>query len=75
MNSRRRRLVGTTGVLTSLVLVAACGAGGRSDDDDSDGDGGGGSAVGVTDDSIKIGGTFPLTGVAAPGYSEIPTGA
>jgi ABC-type branched-subunit amino acid transport system substrate-binding protein len=73
MNSWRRRLVGTTGVLTSLVLVAACGAGGRSDDDGDKG--GGGSAVGVTDDSIKIGGTFPLTGVAAPGYSEIPTGA
>ena len=31
--------------------------------------------VGVTDDSVKIGGHFPLTGVAAPGYSEIPTGA
>ena len=76
MNSRRRRLAGTASVLTSLVLVAACGAGGRSDDDDGDGDGGGGASdVGVTDDSIKIGGTFPLTGVAAPGYSEIPTGA
>ena len=30
---------------------------------------------GVTDDTVTIGGTFPLTGVAAPGYSEIPTGA
>ena len=69
--TRRRRLVGATGILTSLVLVAACGAGGRDDDDDGDGNGGG-SAVGVTDDSIKVGGTFPLTGVAAPGYSEIP---
>jgi branched-chain amino acid transport system substrate-binding protein len=69
----RRRLVGATGILTSLVLVAACGAGGRDDDDDGDSDGG--SAVGVTDDSITVGGTFPLTGVAAPGYSEIPTGA
>ena len=77
MNARRRRLGGAAATLTSLVLVAAaCGAGGRSDDD-SDGDGGGGGAsdVGVTADSIKIGGTFPLTGVAAPGYSEIPTGA
>ena len=31
--------------------------------------------VGVTDTPITIGGHFPLTGVAAPGYSEIPTGA
>lgn len=73
MNTRRRRLVGVTGALTSLVLVVACGADGR--DDDGDGGGGGASDVGVTEDSIKVGGTFPLTGVAAPGYSEIPTGA
>ena len=73
MNSRHRRLAGAASILTSLVLVAACGAGGRDDDDD--GDGGGASDVGVTADSISIGGTFPLTGVAAPGYSEIPTGA
>ena len=33
------------------------------------------SDVGVTDDSVKVGAHFPLTGVAAPGYSEIPTGA
>lgn len=76
MNTRRRRLTGTVGILTSLVLVAACGAGGRDEEDgDGDGDGGGASDVGVTADSITIGGTFPLTGVAAPGYSEIPTGA
>lgn len=75
MNTRRRRLAGTIGVLTSLALVAACGAGGRDEDDDGGGDGGGASDVGVTADSITIGGTFPLTGVAAPGYSEIPTGA
>lgn len=58
-------------IVTAAALVAACGAGGRDDDGDN---GGGGSTVGVTDDSIKIGGHFPLTGVAAPGYSEIPTG-
>ncbi|WP_248583134.1 ABC transporter substrate-binding protein [Nocardioides sp. InS609-2] len=63
------------GVITSLVL-AGCGAGGR-DDSDSSGDSGGGGAtdVGITDDSITLGAHFPLTGVAAPGYSEIPTGA
>lgn len=75
MITRRRRLTGTVGVVTSLLLVAACGAGGRDEDDDGNGDGGGGGDVGVTADSITIGGTFPLTGVAAPGYSEIPTGA
>ncbi|WP_243058856.1 ABC transporter substrate-binding protein [Nocardioides sp. SR21] len=74
MRTRHRRLAGAVSILTSLLLVAACGAGGRSDDD-GDGDGGSASDVGVTADSIKIGGTFPLTGVAAPGYSEIPTGA
>jgi branched-chain amino acid transport system substrate-binding protein len=74
MNTRPRRLTGALGVLTSLFLVAACGAGGRDDDDGDSGDGGA-SDVGVTADSVTIGGTFPLTGVAAPGYSEIPTGA
>lgn len=73
MRTRHRRLAGAVSILTSLLLVAACGADGRSDDDD--GDGGSASDVGITADSIKIGGTFPLTGVAAPGYSEIPTGA
>jgi ABC-type branched-subunit amino acid transport system substrate-binding protein len=70
MNTRTR-LVAVTSVL-ALAGVAACGAGGK---DDSSGGGSSSSEVGVTDDSITIGGTFPLTGVAAPGYSEIPTGA
>jgi len=75
MNTRPRRLVVATSVLALTALAGACGAGGRDDDDDK-GDGGGGSSdVGVTDDKVTIGGTFPLTGVAAPGYSEIPTGA
>ena len=73
MKTHRRRVTATAGALATLLLVAACGAGGRDDDDD--GDAGGASDVGVTADSITIGGTFPLTGVAAPGYSEIPTGA
>ena len=74
MNTRHRRLAGLTATATALLLVAACGAGGRDDEDDDDG-GGSASDVGVTEDSILVGGTFPLTGVAAPGYSEIPTGA
>ncbi|RBY93981.1 amino acid-binding protein [Blastococcus sp. TBT05-19] len=61
---------------TVVSTIAACGGG------DSGGGGGGGggggeneaSDIGVTEDSIKLGAHFPLTGVAAPGYSEIPTG-
>jgi ABC-type branched-subunit amino acid transport system substrate-binding protein len=61
---------------TVASTLAACGGG-----DDSDGGGGnaGGaneaSDIGITENSIKLGAHFPLTGVAAPGYSEIPTGA
>jgi ABC-type branched-subunit amino acid transport system substrate-binding protein len=33
---------------------------------------GGGAAPGVTDKLVTVGGHFPLTGPAAPGYSEIP---
>ncbi len=73
MNTRTRKLVVLTSVLALTALAGACGAGGKDDEDDK---GAGSSAeVGVTDDSVTIGGTFPLTGVAAPGYSEIPTGA
>jgi len=71
-----RRLAGATSIVAALALVAACGAGGREEDDGDGGNSAGGATdVGVTEDSITIGGTFPLTGVAAPGYSEIPTGA
>ncbi len=45
--------------------VAACGS------DDNGGDSGA-SAPGVTKTSVTVGGHFPLTGPAAPGYSEIP---
>jgi ABC-type branched-subunit amino acid transport system substrate-binding protein len=45
--------------------VAACGSGGSSS-------GGGASAPGITKTSVTVGGHFPLTGPAAPGYSEIP---
>lgn len=54
------------------LLLSACGGG-------SDDGGGGGAAAGdttgVTGESIKIGTHMPLTGVAAPGYSEISPGA
>lgn len=65
-HTRPRRLALAAGVAAAAVLLAACG-GTRPE--------GGAKAVGVTDTSIKIGAHFPLTGVAAPGYSEIPTGA
>jgi branched-chain amino acid transport system substrate-binding protein len=59
-----------TALLAAATLFAACGAGEeRQEEAPSEG-----STVGITDDTIKIGAHFPLTGVAAPGYSEIPSG-
>ncbi|WP_410660082.1 ABC transporter substrate-binding protein [Amycolatopsis sp. lyj-112] len=55
-------------LLLAVTVTAACGAGGRPEGEEK------GSTVGVTDTTIKIGAHFPLTGVAAPGYSEIPSG-
>lgn len=64
---------------TVVSTLAACGGG---DDGGGGSSGGGGdssaneaSDIGITETSIKLGAHFPLTGVAAPGYSEIPTGA
>ncbi|NPD05293.1 ABC transporter substrate-binding protein [Nocardioides sp. zg-1308] len=73
--SRHNRVAGPLAVaLAASLVLGACGAGGRDDSEDGDGSTGA-PDPGVTDDSVTIGGTFPLTGVAAPGYSEIPTGA
>ncbi|WP_199432298.1 ABC transporter substrate-binding protein [Qaidamihabitans albus] len=67
----RRRGAGIVAVATAVAVIAsACGAGGRPDENE-----GGAAEVGVTEDSVKVGAHFPLTGVAAPGYSAIPTGA
>ncbi|UOY00154.1 ABC transporter substrate-binding protein [Blastococcus sp. PRF04-17] len=61
---------------TVASTVAACGGGG--DNGGGGGGGGGGeneaSDIGITENSIKLGSHYPLTGVASPGYSEIPTG-
>jgi branched-chain amino acid transport system substrate-binding protein len=66
-NTRRpRRWAATVGIAVLALLATSCGES-RPE--------GGASTVGVTDTSVKIGAHFPLTGVAAPGYSEIPTGA
>ncbi|WP_073418071.1 ABC transporter substrate-binding protein [Geodermatophilus nigrescens] len=75
MTSSSRRLVSFVAAATVATTLAACGGG------DSGGGGGGGgseeneaSDIGITEDTIKLGAHYPLTGVAAPGYSEIPTG-
>ncbi|OKJ91527.1 ABC transporter substrate-binding protein [Amycolatopsis sp. CB00013] len=63
-----KRWTKAVAVFLAVTVTAACGAGGRPEGDQK------GSTVGVTDTTIKIGAHFPLTGVAAPGYSEIPSG-
>jgi len=68
-----KQMTRIAGLITVGALVAACGAGGRPSSGTSSG--GGAAQVGITKDTVTIGATFPLTGVAAPGYSEIPTGA
>lgn len=61
---RRVRLTAGVAATAALALVTAgCGAGG--------GGGEGGSAPGVTEDTIKLGTTQPLSGPAAPGYARI----
>jgi branched-chain amino acid transport system substrate-binding protein len=64
----RRTGLALVPLLATVLVASACGAGGRPDDAEP------GSTVGITENSIKIGAHFPLTGVAAPGYSEIPSG-
>ena len=61
--------------LLVLGLVLAAGCGGSSSD--NTGSAGGSdapkaSAPGITANTVTVGGHFPLTGPAAPGYSEIP---
>jgi branched-chain amino acid transport system substrate-binding protein len=59
-------------VLAILALVVAgCGSG---DDTSSSASSGArkASAPGITANTVTVGGHFPLTGPAAPGYSEIP---
>jgi ABC-type branched-subunit amino acid transport system substrate-binding protein len=59
-----RRFVAVAALLTGLATAAAaCGSSGGS--------GGGAAAPGITSTQIVIGSHQPLTGVAAPGYSEI----
>jgi ABC-type branched-subunit amino acid transport system substrate-binding protein len=61
-------------VLAALALAAA-GCGGSSGSSGPSGSSGGASAPGVTATTVTIGSHQPLTGPAAPGYSEISAGA
>jgi ABC-type branched-subunit amino acid transport system substrate-binding protein len=73
MRSTTRLLAAVcTGALA--LGAAACGS---SDDSGGGGSTGGkptASAPGITATQVTVGGHFPLTGPAAPGYSEIPQG-
>ena len=71
-----RRAVGVLGALAISLTLAACGGG----DDGGGGSSGGGSGdssaneasdIGITEDSIKLGAHFPLTGVAAPELARL----
>jgi len=63
---RRAHLVLACSVAAVALLAAGCG---------NSGGGGGSSSPGVSDTTVKIGGHTPLTGPAAPGYSEIAPAA
>jgi ABC-type branched-subunit amino acid transport system substrate-binding protein len=64
MSTRNRRAFAAVACLATSSIVVACGGGG-----------GGSSAPGVTKTSVLIGSHQPLTGPAAPGYSEIAPAA
>jgi ABC-type branched-subunit amino acid transport system substrate-binding protein len=65
MRLSKRPLAAAIALAALAGPLGACGS-------DSGGGGGGASAPGVTKTQITLGGHFPLTGPAAPGYSEIP---
>jgi branched-chain amino acid transport system substrate-binding protein len=71
MTNRTRKLTLVTSAVTAAAMVAACGAGSSREQSS---EGGAASDVGITEDKVTIGAHFPLTGVAAPGYSDIPSG-
>ena len=69
--SPRLRLAGVTAAAAALsLLAAACGSSGSGGKSGS-GSSNAASAPGITKTQILIGSHQPLTGVAAPGYSEI----
>lgn len=71
---KRRGLRAVSLAAASALLLAACGSSASpsaSPSSSSTGASGGATAPGVTANSIVLGTTTPLTGPAAPGYSEI----
>ncbi|HEY1510244.1 MAG TPA: ABC transporter substrate-binding protein [Solirubrobacteraceae bacterium] len=66
--TRKRSLASATALLGTALVVVACGSSGGSSGSSGSG---GSSAPGVTSSSITFGSHQPLTGPAAPGYSEI----
>ena len=69
MRVKVRALSAVAATVLTAAGIAACGNNGGSS---GGGGGGGASAPGITKTSVTVGGHFPLTGPAAPGYSEIP---
>jgi branched-chain amino acid transport system substrate-binding protein len=63
MTMRNRRAGWLYAAAVALLALALIGAGCGRDDDDGGGDGGG--APGVTEDSIKLGGSYPFSGPAS----------
>jgi len=68
--SVKRSLVSAALLLGVALVVVACGSSSSSSSGGSSGSGGS-TAPGVTATSITFGSHQPLTGPAAPGYSEI----
>ncbi len=72
MRFRGSRLLRYVAVaVVAALTIAACGSSKSSGGGSGNGGSGGGSAPGVTATSITFGTHQPLTGPAAPGYSEI----
>ncbi len=68
----RRTIPAAAVAMAAALLVSSCsGAGEVEDSGAADLD----VSTGVTDDTITIGTHMPMTGPAAPGYSQIPAGA
>jgi ABC-type branched-subunit amino acid transport system substrate-binding protein len=66
------RLVAAGCAVALAIGVSACGSNKSSGGGGSTGGKPTASAPGITATQVKVGGHFPLTGPAAPGYSEIP---
>jgi ABC-type branched-subunit amino acid transport system substrate-binding protein len=74
--SLRLNLAAVAGIAALAMVAAACGSSGSSSGGSSSSSGAlTGSAPGITSTQILIGSHQPLTGPAAPGYSEIAPAA